>query len=109
MTVSTRTYFRALVRSLFVAGTCFATLSVPASTWACGWTWETYHAEARSLPCVADTVVGYFPTHTVAYHEAVIRATSAGLAWLPQWTEGLDANPKHTSAARSTIVNWCSS
>lgn len=58
---------------------------------ACGWDWETYHAEAKSLPCVHDALLGYWPKHVDEYHEARIVAADHALRWLPHWTEGLDA------------------
>ncbi|MFO7561444.1 MAG: hypothetical protein R6X02_02275 [Enhygromyxa sp.] len=58
---------------------------------ACGWDWETYHAEAKSLPCVHDALLGYWPKHVPEYHEARIEAVDHALHWLPNWTEGLDA------------------
>lgn len=58
---------------------------------ACGWDYETYHAEAKSLPCVFDALLGYWPKHTDAYHEKRIEAFDQALAWMPDWTEGLDA------------------
>jgi tetratricopeptide (TPR) repeat protein len=58
---------------------------------ACGWDWETYHAEAKALPCVHDALLGYWPKHTDAYHETRIVAADYGLRWVPGWTEGLDA------------------
>jgi tetratricopeptide (TPR) repeat protein len=65
-------------------------LPMPAAR-ACGWDWETYHAEAKSLPCVHDALLGYWPKHTEAYHETRIAAADYGLRWVPGWTEGLDA------------------
>jgi tetratricopeptide (TPR) repeat protein len=58
---------------------------------ACGWDWETYHAEATSLPCVFDALVGAWPKHTDDYHRARIEAADHALRWVPGWTEGLDA------------------
>lgn len=58
---------------------------------ACGWDWETYHAEAKSLPCVHDALLGYWPKHTDEYQQARIDAADQALRWLPGWTEGLDA------------------
>jgi tetratricopeptide (TPR) repeat protein len=58
---------------------------------ACGWDWETYHAEATSLPCVFDALLGYWPKHTDDYHRARIEAADHALRWVPGWTEGLDA------------------
>jgi tetratricopeptide (TPR) repeat protein len=70
--------------------TAFVLLPV-ADARACGWDWETYHAEAKSLPCVHDALLGYWPKHTDAYHETRIAAADYGLRWVPGWTEGLDA------------------
>jgi tetratricopeptide (TPR) repeat protein len=58
---------------------------------ACGWDWETYHAEAKSLPCVHDALLGYWPKHTAQWHETRIAAADQALRWVPGWTEGLDA------------------
>ena len=58
---------------------------------ACGWDWETYHAEAKSLPCVYDALLGYWPKHTAEYHQARIDAADRALRWVPGWTQGLDA------------------
>ena len=63
----------------------------PAPVRACGWDYETYHAEARSMPCVFDALMGYWPKHTDAYHERRLEAFALGLAWMPDWTEALDA------------------
>ncbi len=63
----------------------------PAPAQACGWDYETYHAEAKSMPCVFDALLGYWPEHTNAYHERRIEAFDIGLAWMPDWTDGLDA------------------
>jgi tetratricopeptide (TPR) repeat protein len=61
------------------------------SAQACGWDWETYHAEATSLPCVFDALLGAWPKHTDDYHRARIEAADHALRWVPGWTEGLDA------------------
>ncbi len=58
---------------------------------ACGWDWETYHAEARSLPCVFDALLGFWPKHTPEYHQVRIEAADQALRWIPGWAEGLDA------------------
>jgi tetratricopeptide (TPR) repeat protein len=63
----------------------------PGDARACGWDWESYHAEERSLPCVYDALLGFWPKHTDAYHERRIEAADAGLRWIPGWTDGLDA------------------
>lgn len=63
----------------------------PSVAAACGWTWETYHAEAKSLPCVFDAVLGFWPKHTARYHEIRIEAAQSALRWAPLWTDGLDA------------------
>lgn len=65
--------------------------TAPPQAEACGWDWETYHAEAKSLPCVFDALLGYWPKHTDQYHLARIEAADHALRWLPGWTEGLDA------------------
>ena len=66
-----------------------STAAPPAS--ACGWDYETYHAEAKSMPCVFDALLGYWPKHTDAYHEQRVQAFDHALAWMPHWTRGLDA------------------
>ncbi len=58
---------------------------------ACGWDWETYHAEARSLPCVYDALLGYWPKHTPEYHQTRVEAADQALRWVPGWTGGMDA------------------
>ncbi len=57
---------------------------------ACGWDTESYHAEATSLPCVYDAVLGYYPRHTVGYYETRIAAADAALAWAPHYAPALD-------------------
>jgi tetratricopeptide (TPR) repeat protein len=77
-----------------IAAWAIGLVSIPAlapTADACGWSWETYAAEATSLPCVHDALVGYFPRHTPAYHEAVIAAVDYARTWAPDWTAGLDA------------------
>jgi tetratricopeptide (TPR) repeat protein len=77
---------------LLALGLTLAAAALPISdARACGWDWETYHAEAKSLPCVHDALLGYWPKHTQAYHETRIAAADYGLRWVPGWTEGLDA------------------
>jgi tetratricopeptide (TPR) repeat protein len=68
-----------------------AVLAVANPAAACGWSWETYAAEAKSLPCVHDALVGYFPKHGEAYHRAVIAAVGYATSWAPAFTAGLDA------------------
>jgi tetratricopeptide (TPR) repeat protein len=79
------------VRSLAASAFALATLALSDRAPACGWTWETYAAEAKSLPCVHDTLVGYFPKHANAYHLAMIEATTYATSWAPSFTAGLDA------------------
>ena len=43
------------------------------------------------MPCVFDALMGYWPKHTDAYYERRIEAFDLGLAWMPDWTDGLDA------------------
>ncbi|MCA9710500.1 MAG: hypothetical protein KDK70_31960 [Myxococcales bacterium] len=80
-------------RSAQVAFVAAAALLGPAEppARACGWDWETYHAEAKSLPCVFDALLGYWPKHTPEYHQARIDAADQALRWVPGWAEGLDA------------------
>ncbi len=63
----------------------------PQTTDACGWDYETYHAEAESLPCVHDATLGLWPRHTEEYDRARIDAFDTALSWAPHWTEALDA------------------
>lgn len=79
------------VRSLLASALGLATLVLADSAPACGWSWETYAAEAKSLPCVHDVLVGYFPKHSDAYHRAVIDAVDYATSWAPAYTAGLDA------------------
>jgi tetratricopeptide (TPR) repeat protein len=76
---------------VFALGLTVAVLVSGSDARACGWDWETYHAEAKSLPCVHDALLGYWPKHTAAYHETRIEAADFALRWVPGWTEGLDA------------------
>jgi hypothetical protein len=50
---------------------------------ACGWDDETYRAEATSLPCMMDALVGAFPEHTREYYakqgELKVRCKSPGV------------------------------
>ncbi|HLT37119.1 MAG TPA: hypothetical protein VK034_12570, partial [Enhygromyxa sp.] len=80
-------------RRLVALGSIFvlSLLPIAGDAEACGWDWETYHAEAKSLPCVHDALLGYWPKHTDEYHQARIEAADHALRWLPGWTEGLDA------------------
>lgn len=80
-----------LARKLAALGPALAALALSDSAPACGWSWETYAAEAKSLPCVHDTLVGYFPRHADAYHRAVIDAVGYATSWAPGFTAGLDA------------------
>lgn len=57
---------------------------------ACIWDSETYHAEAESLPCVFDAILGYWPRHTDRYYEVRLAAVDHALRWTPHWAEGLD-------------------
>jgi tetratricopeptide (TPR) repeat protein len=82
---------RASHRLLAVSLTAALVLPSVPDARACGWDWETYHAEAKSLPCVHDALLGYWPKHTDAWHETRIAAADYGLRWVPGWTEGLDA------------------
>jgi tetratricopeptide (TPR) repeat protein len=80
------------LRRLAAIGSVVAALLLPRSdAAACGWDWETYHAEAKSLPCVHDALLGFWPKHVDEYHQARIEAADHALRWLPNWTEGLDA------------------
>jgi tetratricopeptide (TPR) repeat protein len=57
---------------------------------ACPWDNETYHAEARSLPCVFEVLVGAYPQHTEEYYEARIYAADQALLFAPYYLEALD-------------------
>src|SRR5690606_3996092 len=63
----------------------------PAPADACGWDYETYQAEAKSLPCVYDALLGFWPAHDPSYHQQRIAAFDYAAAWYPDWTPGLDA------------------
>jgi tetratricopeptide (TPR) repeat protein len=76
---------------IFGSAFFFATFALTERVPACGWSWETYAAEAKALPCVHDALVGYFPKHGDAYHLAVIAAVDYGASWAPAYTAGLDA------------------
>lgn len=78
-------------RSLVASAVALATLSLADSVPACGWSWETYAAEGKALPCVHDALVGYFPKHSDAYHRTVIAAVDYATSWAPSFTAGLDA------------------
>lgn len=78
-------------RPVVATAVALATLCLADSASACGWSWETYAAEAKSLPCVHDALVGYFPKHGEAYHRAVIDAVGFATSWAPAFTAGLDA------------------
>jgi tetratricopeptide (TPR) repeat protein len=79
-----------LGRALPVAALLGATLFSPTAR-ACPWDNETYAAEAASLPCVFDTLIGAFPRHSKAFHEARLRAAEAVLDWAPAHLDALDA------------------
>ncbi len=73
---------------------CLLTAAVaaqPTVSHACGWSWETYAAEGKHLPCVHDVLTGHFATHTDEYHDTLVEATDWALAWAPGWTAALDA------------------
>jgi tetratricopeptide (TPR) repeat protein len=57
---------------------------------ACGWDSESYHAEAKSLPCVYNAVTGTYPRHTPSYFETRAVAADAALAWAPDYAPALD-------------------
>jgi tetratricopeptide (TPR) repeat protein len=78
-------------RPIAAPALALATLFLAERAPACGWSWETYAAEAKSLPCVHDALVGYFPKHGEAYHRAVIDAVGFATSWAPAFTAGLDA------------------
>jgi tetratricopeptide (TPR) repeat protein len=71
-----------------VTATAAALVSPDAA--ACGWDTESYHAEATSLPCVYDVVLGYYPRHTEGYYRTRIAAADVALAWAPYWAPALD-------------------
>jgi tetratricopeptide (TPR) repeat protein len=57
---------------------------------ACGWDSESYHAEAKSLPCVYNAITGIYPRHTPRYYETRVAAADAALAWAPELPTALD-------------------
>jgi len=63
---------------------------VPHAARACGWDGESYHAEARSLPCVFSALTGIYPSHTTEYYETRAAAAEAALAWAPDYGPALD-------------------
>ncbi|MCY1060069.1 hypothetical protein [Nannocystis sp. SCPEA4] len=82
---------RQIVQSWMAALAVFAALAAPAPARACPQHYETYHAEANSLPCVLDTLLGLWPKHTPEFYETQAEAFDYALAWAPYWTDGLDA------------------
>ena len=84
----TQASFAKVFLSLLMGATAVMGFSNPAS--ACAWDNETYLAEAKSLPCVLDVLVGRYPKHTREYFDARIRAADAALSWVPLWTAPLD-------------------
>jgi tetratricopeptide (TPR) repeat protein len=62
----------------------------PRAARACGWDGESYHAEAKSLPCVFSALTGIYPKHTREYLEARAAAAEAALAWAPDYGPALD-------------------
>jgi tetratricopeptide (TPR) repeat protein len=57
---------------------------------ACGWDGESYHAEAKSLPCVYNALTGIYPRHTPRYYETRVAGADAALAWAPDLAAALD-------------------
>jgi tetratricopeptide (TPR) repeat protein len=57
---------------------------------ACGWDGESYHAEAKSLPCVFNALTGIYPRHTPRYYETRVAGADAALAWAPDLAAALD-------------------
>jgi tetratricopeptide (TPR) repeat protein len=57
---------------------------------ACGWDSESYHAEAKSLPCVFNALTGIYPRHTPRYFETRVAAADAALGWAPDHAAALD-------------------
>lgn len=72
-----------------------ALLLVAAGVWqrparACGWDNESYTAEAQSLPCVFDAVMGSYPKHGRGFYLARVAAADALLTWSPTHLDALD-------------------
>jgi tetratricopeptide (TPR) repeat protein len=67
-----------------------ATLA-PAAAFGCPWDDESYQAEANSLPCVMDAVLGAYLKHSNAFYQTRLRAADAVLEWAPAHLEALDA------------------
>lgn len=74
-----------LIAGALLGFTCFAV-----GGQACPWDTETYTAEAKSLPCVLDAVLGTYPKHSQAFYLARIRAADAVLNWVPGHMDSLD-------------------
>jgi tetratricopeptide (TPR) repeat protein len=74
-----------LLTAAALAGLC-----LPGPAAACGWDNETDHAEAKSLPCVFEILIGAYPQHTPEYYEARIAAADQALLWAPHSLEALD-------------------
>lgn len=72
-------------------GVVLASFSSPSPVEACGWDYETYQAEAKSMPCVYDALLGFWPAHDPAYHRRRLEAFDYAARWYPDWTPGLDA------------------
>jgi tetratricopeptide (TPR) repeat protein len=62
----------------------------PGRVRACGWDGESYHAEAKSLPCVYSALTGIYPKHTPEYLETRAAAAAAALSWVPDYGPALD-------------------
>jgi tetratricopeptide (TPR) repeat protein len=77
---------RAALTAFFLA----AALASSRVARACGWDGESYHAEAKSLPCVYAAVTGIYPKHTPEYFETRAAAAEAALAWAPTDVAALD-------------------
>jgi tetratricopeptide (TPR) repeat protein len=73
-----------------VAAVLALALGVGRSARACGWDSESYYAEAHSLPCVYDAILGHYARHSNEYYETRIAAADAALAWAPFDVAALD-------------------
>src|SRR4029079_2368050 len=71
---------RDVVRRAFLGGILIAGwLCGARESMACPWDDETYWAEAESLPCVFDAVLGTYPKHSREFHLARLRAATGVL------------------------------
>jgi tetratricopeptide (TPR) repeat protein len=79
---------RAALPATFAAAALAA--FAPCRARACGWDGESYHAEAKSLPCVYSALTGIYPKHTPEYLETRAAAAAVALSWVPDYGPALD-------------------